>query len=100
MGALIDRVIEEIKADIAYGDVSAIEGLLENVPEGVLIDFLPEEEWDQYENKFICNSCGGDFHAADRNVYIFTRRQLFFKQQTIELCICSTDRSHCGLVHN
>jgi hypothetical protein len=53
MGALIDRVIEEIKADIAYGDVSAIEGLLENVPEGVLIDFLPEEEWDQYENKFI-----------------------------------------------
>jgi C4-type Zn-finger protein len=65
MGALIDRVIEEIKADIAYGDVSSIEGLLENVPEEVLIDFLPEEEWPDYENKFICNSCGGNFHAAD-----------------------------------
>jgi len=48
MGALIDRVIEEIKADIAYGDVTAIEGLLENVPEEVLIDFLPEEEWPNY----------------------------------------------------
>jgi C4-type Zn-finger protein len=65
MGALIDRVIEEIKADIAYGDVSSIEGLLENVPEEVLIDFLPEEEWPEYENKFICNSCGGNFHVAD-----------------------------------
>jgi C4-type Zn-finger protein len=65
MGALIDRVIEEIKADIAYGDVSSIEGLLENVPEEVLIDFLPEEEWPDYENKFICNSCGDHFHAAD-----------------------------------
>jgi hypothetical protein len=65
MGALIDRVIEEIKADIAYGDVSSIEGLLENVPEEVLIDFLPEEEWPDYENKFICNSCGDHFHKAD-----------------------------------
>ncbi len=50
MGALIDRVIEEIKADIAYGDLTAIEGLLENVPENVLIDFLPEEEWDNFKN--------------------------------------------------
>ena len=57
MGARIDRVIELIKEDIAYGDETAIEGLLENVPENVLIDFLPEEEWDKYENKFICNSC-------------------------------------------
>ncbi len=65
MGALIDRVIELIKEDIAYGDETAIEGLLENVPENVLIDFLPEEEWDKYENKFICNSCHEHFHAAD-----------------------------------
>lgn len=65
MGALIDRVIELIKEDIAYGDVSSIEGLLENVPENVLIDFLPEEEWEQYENKFICNSCHEHFHKAD-----------------------------------
>ena len=56
MGALIDRVIELIKEDIAYGDETAIEGLLEN---------LPEEEWDKYENKFICNSCHEHFHAAD-----------------------------------
>jgi hypothetical protein len=65
MGALIDRVIEEIKADIAYGDVSAIEGLLENVPENVLIDFLPEEEWPDYENKYMCNKCHDHFHKAD-----------------------------------
>lgn len=65
MGALIDRVIELIKQDIAYGDETAIEGLLENVPENVLIDFLPEEEWGNYENKFICNSCHEHFHCAD-----------------------------------
>ena len=65
MGALIDRVIEEIKSDIAYGDLTAIEGLLENVPENVLIDFLPEEEWPDYENKFMCNKCHEHFHRAD-----------------------------------
>jgi hypothetical protein len=65
MGALIDRVIEEIKADIAYGDVTAIEGLLENVSEEVLIDFLPEEEWSDYENKYMCNKCHDHFHKAD-----------------------------------
>jgi hypothetical protein len=65
MGALIDRVIELIKEDVISGDLTAIEGLLENVPEETLIDFLPEEEWVNYENKFICNSCGDSFHAAD-----------------------------------
>ena len=65
MGALIDRVIELIKEDIAYGDVTSIEGLLENVPENVLIDFLPEEEWVDYENKFMCNSCHEHFHKED-----------------------------------
>ncbi len=65
MGALIDRVIELIKEDIAYGDLTSIEGLLENVPENILIDFLPEEEWVDYENKFMCNSCHEHFHRAD-----------------------------------
>jgi hypothetical protein len=65
MGALIDRVIELIKEDIAYGDVTSIEGLLENVPENVLVDFLPEEEQVDYENKFMCNNCHEHFHAAD-----------------------------------
>ena len=65
MGALIDRVIELIKEDIAYGDETAIEGLLENVPENVLIDFLPVEEWEQYENKYMCNKCHEHFHKAD-----------------------------------
>lgn len=65
MGALIDRVIELIKEDVISGDVTAIEGLLENVSEETLIDFLPEEEWPDYENKYMCNSCGGHFHKAD-----------------------------------
>jgi hypothetical protein len=65
MGALIDRVIELIKEDIAYGDLTSIEGLLENVPENVLIDFLPEEEWVDYENKFMCNKCHDHFHKED-----------------------------------
>jgi formylmethanofuran dehydrogenase subunit E len=65
MGALIDRVIELIKEDIAYGDVTSIEGLLENVPENALVDFLPEEEQVDYENKFMCNKCHEHFHAAD-----------------------------------
>ena len=29
------------------------------------LDFLTEEEWPDYENKYMCNSCGGHFHKAD-----------------------------------
>lgn len=49
-GTLIDRVIQEIKDDIEYGDVTAIAELLKNIPQRNLIEFLPEEEWEEYEN--------------------------------------------------
>ena len=39
---LIDKVIEEIKKDIASGDVTAIDGLLQLVPTKTLQDYLPE----------------------------------------------------------
>ncbi len=46
--ALIERVLEIIRHDLAIGDVTAIEELLSFVPDENLIGFLPEEEWDDY----------------------------------------------------
>ena len=46
--ALIERVLEIIRHDLAIGDVTAIEELLSFVPNENLIGFLPEEEWDDY----------------------------------------------------
>jgi hypothetical protein len=47
--ALIDRVIEEIKADIKVSDVSAIFELLRFCPVENLIQYLPEEEWKNFK---------------------------------------------------
>ena len=41
--ALIDKVLEQIKADVINGDVTAIEELLKNVPIEILKSYLPEE---------------------------------------------------------
>jgi hypothetical protein len=61
MSSLNDRVIEEIKRGIAMGDVTSLDELLNFVPRENLIGFLPEEEWEKYENEYCCDSCGGGF---------------------------------------
>lgn len=58
---LIERVLEQIKSDLAMGDVEAIEELLSFVPKENLIAYLPEEEWEKYENEYCCDNCGGGF---------------------------------------
>jgi len=40
---LVEQAIVEIRKDVASGDVTAIEGLLQLVPKKLLIDFLPEK---------------------------------------------------------
>ena len=61
MSLLIERVLEQIKADLSMGDVTAIEELLSFVPKENLIGYLPEEEWERYENDYQCQNCGGGF---------------------------------------
>lgn len=46
---LIDRVIERMKIDFENGDVTAIEELLLHVSKENLIQYLPEEEWDDFK---------------------------------------------------
>jgi len=46
---LIERVVEHIKRDIEYGDVEAVEELLRFCPTTNLINYLPEEEWAEFE---------------------------------------------------
>jgi hypothetical protein len=58
---LIERIVEEIKQDINNGDVTALEELLSFVPKENLIAYLPEEEWERFENEYCCNNCGGGF---------------------------------------
>lgn len=50
MSELIERVVEEIKLSIQNQDVEALEELLSFVPRENLVWFLPEEEWEIYEN--------------------------------------------------
>jgi len=40
---LIDAVIEQIKTDVRFKDMTAIEKLLDELPVEKLIGFLPEE---------------------------------------------------------
>lgn len=61
MSLLIERVLEQIKADLSMGDVTAIEELLSFVPKENLLWYLPEEEWERYENEYYCDNCGGGF---------------------------------------
>jgi hypothetical protein len=58
---LIERVVEEIKNDLFHGDVTALEELLSFVPRENLLGYLPEEEWEKYENEYMCDNCGGGF---------------------------------------
>jgi hypothetical protein len=52
MSLLINRVLEQVKADLSMGDLTAIEELLTFVPKENLIGYLPEEEWSKYENEY------------------------------------------------
>ena len=61
MSLLINRVLEQVKADLSMGDLTAIEELLTFVPKENLIGYLPEEEWEKYENDYQCQNCGGGF---------------------------------------
>jgi DNA-directed RNA polymerase subunit RPC12/RpoP len=65
MQVLIDRVIEQIKSDIASGDITALDELLTFVPRENLIGFLPEEEHKRFENDYSCNNCGSGFAAEE-----------------------------------
>lgn len=58
---LIERVVEQIKSDLLSGDVESLEELLSFVPKENLLGYLPEEEWEKYENEYCCDNCGGGF---------------------------------------
>jgi len=75
--SLIDRVIEEIRKDFAMGDLTALDELLTFVPRENLIGYLPEEEWDKYENDYQCQNCGGGF----------TREEIVFDDNGEDLCV-------------
>lgn len=47
--ALIDRVIEQVKKDVADGDLTVIDELLRLIPIDNLIQSLPEEEWKDFK---------------------------------------------------
>lgn len=89
MQALIDRVIEEIKNDILVGDLTAIDELLTFVPKENLIAFLPEEEWERFENDYSCNNCGGGF----------AKEEMDFDVNDQDLCKdCNhTSSPNCGI---
>lgn len=61
MSSLIERVVEQIKSDLFNGWEESIEELLSFVPRENLIGYLPEEEWEKYENEYMCDCCGGGF---------------------------------------
>jgi hypothetical protein len=61
MSSLINRVIVEIQRDFAMGDLTSLDELLSFVPRENLIGYLSEEEWDKYENEYMCDCCGGGF---------------------------------------
>ena len=49
MDNLIDTVIEKIKEDINFGDMTAIDELLRFIPKENLIGFLSEEQWGDFK---------------------------------------------------
>jgi hypothetical protein len=41
---LLDRVLEQIAKDVKWGDMTAIEELIADIPNNKAMHFLPEEE--------------------------------------------------------
>ncbi len=58
---LIERVVEQIKTDLFNSYEESVEELLSFVPRENLLGYLPEEEWEKYENEYMCDNCGGGF---------------------------------------
>ncbi len=50
METLIDRVLEQITNDVKCQDLTAIECLLQYVSPKILINYLPEEMWKEFEH--------------------------------------------------
>lgn len=48
---LIDKVVEEIKHDLAQDDITALCELLSFVPVKNLIAYLPEQYWDKFKQE-------------------------------------------------
>jgi hypothetical protein len=48
MDKLIDVVLEQIKKDVAEGDMTSIEELLRNTSEVTLLAYLPEDQWAEH----------------------------------------------------
>ena len=76
MSLLINRVLEQVKADLSMGDLTAIEELLTFVPKENLIGYLPEEEWERFENDYQCQNCGGGF----------LKEEMDFDVDDVDLC--------------
>ena len=76
MSLLINRVLEQVKADLSMGDLTAIEELLTFVPKENLIGYLPEEEWERFENDYQCQNCGGGF----------LKEEMDFDVNDVDLC--------------
>jgi len=53
---LVERVVEQIKQDLAEYGVEAIEELLFFCPTKNLVGYLPEEEWGEYFELELYNS--------------------------------------------
>lgn len=41
---LIEKVLNQIVADLQYNDVTAIEELVKNIPDDILLNFICEDE--------------------------------------------------------
>jgi hypothetical protein len=50
MSKLIDAVLEQIKKDVAEGDMTSVEELLRYTPEVALLGYLPEEQWADHQS--------------------------------------------------
>jgi len=46
---IVDRVIVELQKDIATGDYTVLDELLNLIPINNLIESLPEEEWAKFK---------------------------------------------------
>ena len=68
---LVDRLIEQIKTDIAQGDVTVLDEILMNCNTKLLIDSLPEEEWNDFKElkEFSSNKIDTAKHTLENEGY-------------------------------